>query len=176
MSTNRNDMAFKVSGIVGLAVLLGLVLWARQPRQAETRQPDRPDPVSHGHDVGRKGLNKPEAGTLIKPSGQIEDGVRVIDYDAFQYGFDPDPLVVRAGERVRLRVKSRDVTHGAMIPEVDFSTDMPTDKRKTAEFVAPAKPGEYPVFCSVFCGPSHGDMKGRLLVLPAGEGMEHRND
>jgi cytochrome c oxidase subunit 2 len=113
---------------------------------------------------------------MLNPSGRIEAGVRVVAYDAFQYGFDPDPLVVRAGERVRLLVKSRDVTHGAMIPEVDFSTTMPPGNRKEAEFNAPAQPGEYPVFCSVFCGPDHGDMKGRLLVLPAEDGLEPRHE
>lgn len=154
--------------MVGLAALLGLVLWASRPRRSDTPAHDHADPAQRGRAVTEKALDEREAGDLT-PSGRIEGGIRVIDYDASQYRFDPDPLVVRAGERIRLCVISRDVVHGVMIPEVGFSTDMPTDKRKMAEFVAPAKPGEYPVFCSVFCGPDHGNMKGRLLVLPPGE-------
>lgn len=175
MSGIAKDTVFRIAGMIGLAALLGLVLWARQPRQSETHKHDHSDSGQHGHDMGRKVLDEHEP-VVLKPSGRIEGGVRVIDYDAFQYGFDPDPLIVRRGERVRLLAKSRDVAHGVMIPEVDFSTDMPTDKRKTAEFVAPAKPGEYPVFCSVFCGPGHGNMTGRLLVLPAEEGKKHHDD
>ena len=166
MNIDRKDTAFRIAGMVGLALLLGLVLWARQPRGSVPPTNDHADPAHHGHAVYGKPLGAGRAGTLT-PSGQTENGVRVVDYDAFQYGFDPDPLVVRAGERVRLQVKSRDVSHGAMIPEVGFSTDMPTDRRKPAEFVAPAAPGEYPVFCSVFCGPGHGEMTGRLVVLPS---------
>lgn len=166
MNMDKRITAFSVSGIVGLAALLGIVLWAGQRRRPEPHQHDHSDPAHHGQDMGGQALSGHAAATL-NPSGRIENGVRVIDYDAFQYGFDPDPLVVRAGERVRLLVKSRDVTHGAMIPEVDFSTEISAGNRKAAEFTAPAKPGEYPLFCSVFCGPNHGDMKGRLLVVPA---------
>ncbi len=166
MNADRKDTAFRIAGMVGLALLLGLVLWARQPRGTAKPAHDHADPVHHGHAVSGKPLDAERAGTLT-PSGQVVNGVRVVDYDAFQYRFDPDPLVVRSGERVRLEAMSRDVVHGVMIPEVDFTTDMPTDRRKPAEFVAPAAPGEYQVFCSVFCGPGHGDMTGRLVVLPA---------
>ena len=166
MNIDHKDMAYRIVGMVGLTLLLGLVLWAHQPRGSATPAHDHADPAHHRHAVSGKPLDAERADTLT-PSGQAENGVRVVDYDAFQYGFDPDPLVVRAGERVRLQLKSRDVSHGVMIPEVDFSTDIPTGERKAAEFVAPAEPGEYPVFCSVFCGSGHGDMTGRMVVLPA---------
>jgi len=165
MSTEKKYMAFRVSGIVGLAALLGLVLWAGQRRQLAPHPLDQSAPTELERDAGGNALKEHDTSPLT-PSGRFENDVRVVDYDAFQYGFEPDPLVVRAGERVRLLVKSRDVTHGAMIPEVDFSIEISADNRKAAEFIAPAKPGEYPVFCSVFCGPDHGNMKGRLLVLP----------
>lgn len=175
MSTDRKDTTFRIGGMLGLAALLGLVLWARQPHRLETPAHDHADPAQQGHAVEENPLGADATGHL-QSSGRLEDGIRVVDYDAFQYGFAPDPLVVRADERVRLNVTSRDVAHGVMIPEVDFSTDMPTDRRKTAEFVAPAKPGEYPVFCSVFCGPDHGNMKGRLLVLPATDDANQHHD
>ena len=167
MNKEKQDTLFRVVGILGLAALLGLVLWARQAGRSPSHGVghDHFDPAHHGHEMGGKELNGHQARTLT-PSGSMKDGVRVVDYDAFQYGFTPDPLVVRAGEHVRLSVKSRDVMHGMMIPEVDFSTVIPTDKRQEAEFEAPRQSGAYPVFCSVFCGPDHGDMKGRLIVLP----------
>ena len=168
MSNERKDTMFRVAGAVGLALLLGLVLWAQRESQPHAQEAghEHSDPAHHGHVVAGKPLDEEHADALT-PSGRVEDGVRVVEYDAFRYGFSPDPLVVRAGEKVRLLVKSRDVAHGVMIPEVDFSTDVSTDKRKSVELNAPEQPGEYPVFCSVFCGPGHGDMKGRLLVLPA---------
>ncbi len=179
MNTERKETVCRIAGMLGLAALLGIILWARaapRPHHAHAPGHDHADPAQHGHAVEGKALEA-HAAERLRPSGRVEAGVRVIDYDAFQYGFAPDPLVVRAGERVRLNVTSLDLAHGVMIPEVDFATDMPTGRRKPAEFVAPTEPGEYPVFCSVFCGPGHGDMTGRLVVLPSvTDDAGHRHD
>lgn len=175
MSRKRADTTFRIAGMVGLAIVLGLVLWAQRESRSQTREGghDHSDPAQHGRDTAGKPLDAEHIESM-DPSGELKNGVRMVEYDAFQYGFAPDPLVVRTGEHVRLLVKSRDVSHGAMIPEVDFSTEIPTGERKAAEFTAPMTPGEYPVFCSVFCGPGHGDMRGRLVVLPAAqEGHGH---
>jgi len=156
-----NETIYRITGIAGLLLLLSGVLWAQDKSRSRASAPLTPPAQEVAVDMASASEAVPH------PSGQLEDGVRIVEVDAFQYRFDPDPLVVRAGERVRLLLKSRDVAHGIMIPDVDFSTDIPTDVRKPAEFSAPSVPGEYPVFCSVFCGPEHGDMQGRLLVLPA---------
>lgn len=177
MSSDRTDTTFRIAGMVGLAVVLGLVLWAQRESRPHAHEGghDHSDPAQHGHETAGKPLDAGRAESPA-PSGEVKNGVRTVEYDAFQYGFAPDPLVVRAGEYVRLLVKSRDVSHGAMIPEVDFSTEITTDERKAAEFTAPTKPGEYPVFCSVFCGPGHGEMSGRLVVLPSGPKGGHHDD
>jgi cytochrome c oxidase subunit II len=177
MSSKSKDTPFRIAGMIGLASLLGLVLWAQQQSGPHTHEGvhDHSDPAQHGQETAGQPLDADRAEAMA-PSGAVKDGVRVVEYDAFQYGFAPDPLVVRAGEKVRLLVKSRDVPHGVMIPEIDFSTDIPTDKRKPAEFTAPARSGEYPVFCSVFCGPGHGDMRGRLVVLPSEQEEGHHDE
>jgi len=160
-----NDTFFRMAGISGLILLLGLVLWAQQKgRPHKPAGHDHANPAAHGQSTEGAALSPAENQIL---SGAIQDGVRVSEYDAFQYGFSPDPLVVQAGETVRLLLKSLDVPHGVMIPEVDLSTSIPMDERKPVEFTAPSTPGEYPIFCSVFCGPEHGNMKGRMIVLPA---------
>jgi heme/copper-type cytochrome/quinol oxidase subunit 2 len=53
-----------------------------------------------------------------------------------------------------------------MIPEIDFSARMPTRIRKNVTFTADMQPGDYTVHCSIFCGPKHGQMQGKLIVLP----------
>lgn len=169
MNSQKADAAFRIAGMIGLALLLGLVFWAQ--RAGKPNAPggghDHADPAQHGQEAEGKALEDKQAASLTV-SGDVNNEVRIVEYDAFRYGFAPDPLVVRAGERIRLLVKSRDVPHGAMIPEVDFSTKITSGERKAAAvFIAPMEPGEYPVFCNVFCGPEHGDMKARLVVLPA---------
>ena len=158
--TTRHDKTYRWIGSVGLVALLAITLWNNYGKSLFGH--DHSDPSHHGNSTERRSLN--DSG--FTPSGKLMNGKRVVDFDAVQYRFIPDPLVVIAGEHIELRVMSKDVTHGVMIPEVDFSTDMPMNKRKSAFFTAPSAPGEYPIFCSVFCGAEHGDMSGKLIVLP----------
>jgi len=102
----------------------------------------------------------------LKLSGEIVEGIRFVNFNTYQYKFSPDPLVVLAGEQVELGLQSHDVVHGMMIPEIDFSAEMPLNKRSNVKFTAPDNPGVYPIFCNVYCGTDHGNMKGRLMVLP----------
>ena len=161
----QKDSLFRILGISGLILLLGLTLWAQmQRRPSADPAHDHADPVAHGQSVQGNELDSTKTWTL---SGTVRDGVRVVETDAFQYGFSPDPLVVQAGEPVQLLLKSRDVTHGIMIPEVDVSMAIAPGDRNPLTFTAPEEPGEYPIFCSVFCGADHGSMKGTLVVIQA---------
>jgi len=159
-----HDNLYRIAGVVGLMVLLTLALWTQYKRQPPEH--DHSDPAQHGNATGAKPLKDSQR---FIPSGTLKGNVRVVNYDAFQYHFSPDPLVVYSGETVELKVKSNDTQHGVMIPDIDFSTEIPLGQRKSASFKAPDKPGVYPLFCSVFCGPGHGDMTGKLIVLPLPE-------
>lgn len=162
----KNDAVIKAVGIAGLLLLLAVFYFSNTGKNLPTEQRhDHSAPTPHG-----KSIRTEEVGTgheRLQPSGTLEDGKRKLAYEAFQYGFSPDPLVVLAGENVELSLKSRDLTHGMMIPDIDFNAEILPDKTTTATFKAPAKPGKYQIFCTVFCGSGHGDMSGTLLVLPA---------
>jgi cytochrome c oxidase subunit 2 len=103
-----------------------------------------------------------EEGELV-PSGELKNGVREIEVKAFQYGFSPDPIVVNRGERIRLKITSTDVTHGVLIKEYKINVPLPPKETKIIEFVAD-KGGEFLLHCSVYCGPGHGRMHGKLIV------------
>ncbi len=135
------------------------------------KEHDHADPTAHGNSTVVVALKRDEGAK--KPSGKVADGVREVVFAAFRYGFTPNPLVVYAGEKVRLKLTSRDVKHGVMIPAIDFNAGMNPGKGGYAIFTAPAKPGKYPIFCSVFCGNDHGSMTGSLLVLPKLREKEH---
>lgn len=99
----------------------------------------------------------------LKFSGQVENGVRVIEVNASCYKFEPDPIVVKSGEKVRLLIASADVSHGFAMP--DFKVDLAIDAKKTGsvEFVADKK-GTFHAHCSVYCGPGHGHMHATFIV------------
>jgi cytochrome c oxidase subunit II len=107
-----------------------------------------------------------DAERSLQPTGTIDNGVRVIQLQASQYEFTPDPMVVRAGERVRIEAVSMDVEHGLNIPAYDIDRKLPPGKPQTITFTADRQ-GVFPLHCSVFCGWGHPGMRGRLVVLPA---------
>jgi cytochrome c oxidase subunit 2 len=96
-------------------------------------------------------------------SGKLEDGIRVIEVVAYKYGFFPNPIVVKHGERVKLIMTAMDVRHGFYVPEFNVNEVLPRRGTRTVEFVAYRK-GQFMVHCSVYCGPDHGKQKTRLIV------------
>jgi cytochrome c oxidase subunit 2 len=96
-------------------------------------------------------------------SGEINNGVRQIEVVAYKYGFSPDPIVVKHGEKVILKIKAMDVPHGIRIPEFNINQVLPKGETRTVEFTAYRR-GQFMVHCSVYCGPDHGKQKTRLIV------------
>jgi cytochrome c oxidase subunit II len=107
-----------------------------------------------------------DADRSLQPTGDIEDGVRVIQLQAKQYEFSPDPMVVRVGERVRIEAVSMDVEHGLDIPGYNINRKLQPGKPENITFIANQE-GVFPTHCSVYCGWGHMFMHGRLVVVPA---------
>lgn len=102
----------------------------------------------------------------LEPSGQIVNGIREINVTAERYKFTPDPIIVRAGEKVRVELTSKDTTHGFALSEYNIDIKIESGKTSTAKFTA-GKIGEFPIHCSVFCGLGHLSMRATLMVIPA---------
>jgi len=78
--------------------------------------------------------------------------------DAPYYLLDVDhPLVVPAGERVRLRITSDDVIHSWWVPQLGFKSDAIPGQINKMDFVID-KPGTYRGQCAELCGAGHGYM------------------
>lgn len=89
--------------------------------------------------------------------------IKEIKLEAFRFGFSPDPVVVKQGDIVRLEVTSRDVTHGVHIKQYGINVAVKKGETKKIEFFA-KKAGKFDITCSVYCGPGHPNMRGRLIV------------
>ncbi|MBI3051936.1 cupredoxin domain-containing protein [Candidatus Woesearchaeota archaeon] len=103
------------------------------------------------------------AASVEQPSGQPSSSVREIPVRVFRFGFDPETITVRKGERVRLIFTSSDVRHGFSVAEYGIDVVVPAGGSVPYEFVAD-KPGSFVAYCSVYCGSGHAEMKGRLVV------------
>ncbi|WP_372713090.1 cupredoxin domain-containing protein [Ilyobacter sp.] len=96
-------------------------------------------------------------------SGDLENGVRTIDVEAYKFGFNPDILVVNSGEKIRVRLTSLDVAHGFKLEGFGINERIEPGKESIVEFYA-TEAGTYEFKCSVFCGSGHLKMRGWLIV------------
>jgi plastocyanin len=118
------------------------------PRALAEIRPDRGDPHA-GH------------GMAHAVSGESDD----VYLMAYQWGFTPDVLRLDANRAYRLRMMAVDVSHGAAIQLGPGSRIVRLRANTLVEQTATfSRPGEYLVYCTVYCGPGHARMQGRLIV------------
>lgn len=144
-------MTFKIrEKSAALAVLASLLLFAgiifAKNRSLPKQQPS-PSPTP----TVREETTTPEA--------EVK-GISVI---ARQFEFVPSQIRVKQGERVQLRIKSEDVSHGFSVPALGINETIPAGKEVIVEFTAEEK-GTYPFACSIYCGADHSDMRGAIIV------------
>lgn len=92
-----------------------------------------------------------------------ESKIKEINLEAYQFGYEPEEIVVKKGDIVRLLISSRDVVHEVYIKEYGISARAEKGKIKKVEFIA-RKSGKFPILCSVYCGRGHSGMKAVLIV------------
>jgi len=73
-------------------------------------------------------------------------------------------LVIPAGEKVALRMVSRDVIHGFWAPELNGKRDV-VPGHPTEFNIAADEPGTYYGQCTVMCGLSHANMRFEVISL-----------
>ena len=96
--------------------------------------------------------------------GKIVNGdFKEFKITAKQFAFEPETIEINKGDKVRLIVTSVDVPHGFSILEYGINERLNPGEPAAIEFTAD-KEGEFTMFCSVFCGSSHSDMKGKIIV------------
>lgn len=104
----------------------------------------------------------PEA--IVIDQDNIE--IKEISITAKQWEFDPNQIIVNKGDKVKLSIKSLDVSHGFYLPSFDINKRLEPGKTETVEFIAD-KAGKFVFSCDVFCGSGHSDMYGSLIVEEA---------
>ncbi len=96
-----------------------------------------------------------------------------VQVTGYQWGWDflyttgkksTNELVVPVNTPVRLVLKSRDVNHSFFVPALRLKEDVLAGAYHYLWFTA-TRIGEYPVFCTEYCGLSHAYMQGKLRVV-----------
>jgi cytochrome c oxidase subunit 2 len=95
--------------------------------------------------------------------------VKTIDVTASRFQFEPATVSVAQGDNVRLRLHSVDRSHAFAIKAFRVKTLIPDGGAPvTVEFIAD-QAGTFAFTCSEYCGTGHSQMKGKLVVQPAGK-------
>ena len=95
-------------------------------------------------------------------------GVRIVDITAAvpeAGGFQPDSVTVYAGQRVQLRFRAADTTHGVAIGPglgIDLGELAPGEVKVVD--VAFPEAGTYTFYCNKWCSPNHWRMRGVIAV------------
>jgi cytochrome c oxidase subunit II len=79
-----------------------------------------------------------------------------------------DGLHVPVGRAVKLTMTSQDVIHSFYVPAFRLKADV-LPGRYTTLWFEPTQPGEYPLYCSEYCGTDHSRMIGTVVVMRPGE-------
>ena len=87
---------------------------------------------------------------------------------AYQFGFEPTPIVVPANSTVTLQVTSRDVIHGFEVAGTSANT-MVVPGEVSEITVETDEPTEYGIVCNEYCGAGHHVMEGKLHVVSQSE-------
>lgn len=108
-------------------------------------------------------LALPLASVVVSADHVSEPSAREIEITARNYAYDPERIVVKLGEHIRLKVRTVDVGHGFYLDGYDINEEILPDEEVVIEFVA-TKEGKFAIRCSVTCGPFHPYMKAELIV------------
>lgn len=90
---------------------------------------------------------------------------RVIEITARQFAFEPGVIEVNRGDRVVLKVRAMDVTHGFYLDGYGIREEILPGQEKEIAFTAD-RPGRFMFRCAVTCGTFHPYMIGWLRVKP----------
>lgn len=114
---------------------------------------------------------------------------RVVEVEAYQFGWTPSTIKVRAGEPIVFRIHTKDVVHGLWIDDQKIDALPVSPKNAVLKLNYPIygddyqvllepgkvvevgpfsfnRPGKYKFHCSMACGPLHPFMMGDIVVEP----------
>jgi len=95
-------------------------------------------------------------------SSDTADGSRRIAVSAKSFSFDPEEIIVTAGEKVAIVLTSKDIEHDFTIDDLDAHVVAEAGETATGGFRAD-KPGRYSFYCAV-SGHRQAGMEGTLVA------------
>ncbi len=146
-----------------LIIILGLLLIAACAKEAPVNS--QMPVLENGENVEETAVNSQGETTVVEEAKEEAKNAPVVKYEieASQWSFRPNTITVKKGSHVVLTVTSKDVDHGFGIAAYGINQKVPAGRAADVEFDAD-KVGEFPFYCTTYCGSGHSGMKGKLVV------------
>ncbi len=111
-------------------------------------------------------LTAPMAREHEEGQGLAEGGEPIDVYlMAMRFSYTPSVLRLKRGVPYRFRMMSMDVNHGASIHTGFAGHIMRRPAQTIVDMVMTfSEPGEFMMYCTVYCGEGHSQMKGKIIV------------
>ncbi|OGJ56472.1 hypothetical protein A3D88_03795 [Candidatus Peribacteria bacterium RIFCSPHIGHO2_02_FULL_52_16] len=88
---------------------------------------------------------------------------RTIEIDVTTFSFSPSTITVKKGEKVQIRLKGGNGTHGFSSPSLGIDKTVSPGSSQTFDLNT-ATAGTFAFFCSIPCGSGHGNMFGSIVI------------
>ena len=123
------------------------------------------DEDAHAHEGDAHGGHGHAATGHDHGMGTASDEPVAVYLMAQRFAYSPDVLRLKVGQAYRFRMMADDITHGASIQLGSASRIIRLRPNVvTEQTITFTKPGEYLVYCTVYCGQAHDAMQGRIVV------------
>jgi heme/copper-type cytochrome/quinol oxidase subunit 2 len=99
----------------------------------------------------------------LSNSKQIVPEIKTFNVEAFQFGYEPNEIHVKVGDKVHIHLTTRDVSHSFSIKDLGVSISASPGVAGDGEFVV-NKAGTFRWNCHIPCGSGHKVMSGQLIV------------
>ena len=96
-------------------------------------------------------------------SARPGESPRTLEISARRFEFVPNRIELVQGQKVRLRLSSKDVRHGFFQKELGIDSEF-VPGESTEIDVTPREAGTFTAICDRFCGSGHGGMKMTFVV------------
>jgi cytochrome c oxidase subunit II len=101
----------------------------------------------------------------VKDQQDLEDvGETEIVVLATDWDFSPSEINLKYGETTKIRVISKEGSHGLAVKELGIDTGLLKEGEEKVIIVTPTLKGEFLLRCNVYCGKGHKEMVGKVIV------------
>ena len=95
--------------------------------------------------------------TVLGGQPKTTPSAQRIEIVASRFSFAPNEITVKRGDPVTITVRSSDVTHGLVIPDLGIRTEVKKGQSEDLK-LTPETAGTFQGKCAHFCGKGHGSM------------------